>query len=108
MPRLIRGRSHWQRIKDYIDPADTLLWLSEELETREWETKQFATPVALVLHFVFLVARANSSSGKSNISDDVFSDVNSGPGWLSYIVSAAPFIMGKADQNCRLLWWFTC
>jgi len=88
MPRLVRRKPLQDRIKDYLNPGDFLLWLSEEIETRDWDSKQFGTPVALGLHIVFLIARANSGYSGSSKGDDVFGDVSSGSGWLSYIVRA--------------------
>ena len=85
--RLVRSRPLWDRIKDYCNPGDFLLYLSEEVETRDWESKQFVLPIACGLHFVFLIARANSA-GSSDYYDDVFADDYSGSGWLIYIVSA--------------------
>lgn len=86
MPRLVRRKPLPDRIKDYLNPGDFLLWLSEEIETRDWDSKHFATPLALGLHFAILVARANTGGGSSG-GDDVFGDASSGSGWLSYIVS---------------------
>lgn len=86
MPRLIRRKPFIERVKDYVNPADFLLWLSEEIETRDWDTTKFATPVALALHFTLLITRANSGNSGSR-GDDVFGDDYSGSGWLSYIVS---------------------
>lgn len=71
-------------MKDYLNPQDFLLWLSEEFETREWDIKGFANSVGAALNFVFLVARANSTSN-SSINDDVFGD-SGGPGWFSWFV----------------------
>lgn len=69
-----------------LNPMDFLLWLSEELETRDWDSTSAGTQLGLGLNFVFLIARANSSSSSSK--DDVFSDDN-GSGWLSFFVSAS-------------------
>ena len=85
MPRLVRRKPLLDRIKDYLNPGDFLLWASEELETVDWEAKQFGTPLALGLHVVFLIAKSNSGGYKTG-GDDVFGDVSSGSGWLSYIV----------------------
>jgi hypothetical protein len=86
MPRLVRRKPLLERVKDYLNPGDFSLWLSEEFETRDWDSKAFGTPVALGLHLVFLLARANSSSSYGKGGDDVFGDYESGSGWLSYIV----------------------
>ena len=85
MPRLIRRKPFVERVKDLLNPADFLLWLSEEVETRDWDSKQLATPLALGLHVVLLIARANSG-GSTSGGDDVFGDDYSSTGWLSYIV----------------------
>ena len=90
MPRLVRRKPLLDRIKDYLNPGDFLLWLSEEFETREWDAKQFGAPVALGLHVVFLIARANSGGSRNGRRDDVFGDTSSGAGWLSYIVRTPP------------------
>lgn len=87
MPRLVRRKPTLQRIKDYFNPGDFLLWLSEEFETRDWDSKQFGTPLALGLHVVLLIARANTGSSVGRGGDDVFGDDYSGTGWLSYLVS---------------------
>ena len=84
-----------ERIKDYLNPGDFLLWLSEEIETRDWDSKQLATPLALGLHLVFLVARANIGSSGRSRGDDVFGDNYSGIGWFSYIVSWHPILMAS-------------
>lgn len=86
MPRLVRRKPLLDRIKDYLNPGDFLLWLSEEFETREWDSKQFGAPIALGLHVVFLIARANSGSSRNSGHDDVFGDASSGSSWLTYIV----------------------
>lgn len=84
MPRLVRKRPLYERIMATINPMDFLLWLSEELETREWESKVAGAQLGLAINFVFLLARANSGSGPSR--DDVFSDAGSS-GWVSFLVS---------------------
>jgi hypothetical protein len=87
MPRLVRRKPLLDRIKDCLNPGDFLLWLSEEFETRDWDSKQVGTPLALGLHLVMLLARANSGSTYGSGGDDVFGDYESGSSWLSYIVS---------------------
>ena len=86
MPRLVRRKPFLDRIKDYLNPGDFLLWLSEEFETRDWDSKQVGTPVALGLHVVILIARANSGSSYGSGRDDVFGEYDHGSGWLGYIV----------------------
>ncbi|KAI1850106.1 hypothetical protein JX265_003479 [Neoarthrinium moseri] len=72
MPRLVRRKPLFERIKAMLNPMDLLLALSEEIETREWNSQVVGTQMGLVMNFVFLVARANSSL-KSKV-DDVFGD----------------------------------
>ncbi|KAF5025060.1 hypothetical protein F66182_2862 [Fusarium sp. NRRL 66182] len=83
MPRLVRRQPLSERIKAAINPMDFLLWLSEELETRDWDSANVGTQIGLVMNFVFLLARANSAS--TSKSDDVFSD-EVGSGWLAFFV----------------------
>jgi hypothetical protein len=86
MPRLVRTKSLLDRIRDYLSPGDFMLWLSEEFETRDWDPKQIGTPLALGLHVLFLIARANSGTSYGRRGDDVFGDTDHGSGWVSYIV----------------------
>ena len=86
--RLIRRQPLIERIKAYLDPWDFLLWLSEKLDSGDWDEwqKDWATPAGLGLNFVMLVARANSGSRTSRV-DDVFGDVDTSSGWLGWLVS---------------------
>lgn len=88
MPRLIRRQPLVERIKGYLNPADFLLWLSEELESHGWEQleKEWATPIAFTLNLAFLVARANSRGARGGY-DDVFGDSRREAGWFSWLVS---------------------
>ncbi|KAL4729360.1 hypothetical protein ACLX1H_003776 [Fusarium chlamydosporum] len=73
-----------------LNPMDFLLWLSEELETRDWDSATAGTQMGLAMNFVFLLARANS--GSSTKSDDIFSDETSS-GWLSFLVYPLVWIL---------------
>ncbi|PHH88282.1 hypothetical protein CDD83_7748 [Cordyceps sp. RAO-2017] len=83
MPRLVRRRPLWERIVSMLNPMDFLLWLSEEIETRDWDSQLVGTQLGLGLNFVFLLARANS--GSATTGEDIFGDGGSA-GWLSLIV----------------------
>ncbi|KJZ77976.1 hypothetical protein HIM_02613 [Hirsutella minnesotensis 3608] len=83
MPRLVRRRPLRERIVSMLNPMDFLLWLSEEIETRDWDSQAVGTRLGLGLNFVFLLARANSGSKPS--SSDVFGDDGSSS-WFSLIV----------------------
>lgn len=86
MPKLIRKRPLKERVLDYLNPLDFWLWLSEEIETRDWDARAIANPLGAGLSFVFLLARANSA-GTSKAQDDVFGDVGGATGWLSWLVT---------------------
>ena len=91
MPRLIRRRPLAERIKSYLNPLDFLLWLSEELDSSDWDQWQrdWAVPIGFGANVVFLIARANSGGGSGRGGgDDVFGDDVGGVGWLSWFVSA--------------------
>lgn len=88
-PRLVRRRPVWQRIKAAIDPWDFLLWMSEEIETRNFGSKSLGNRLGLALNFVFILTRVYGSSSTGSDNDDVFSDSGSdSPGWLAYFVSS--------------------
>ncbi|MCJ1364787.1 hypothetical protein MMC16_003904 [Acarospora aff. strigata] len=90
MPRLVRRQPLADRIKAYLNPLDFLLWLSEELDSNDWDQwqKDWSTPIGIGFNIVFLIARANSggASGRRN-EDDVFGDDAGGSGWLSWFAS---------------------
>ncbi|CAK7269778.1 hypothetical protein SEPCBS57363_003772 [Sporothrix epigloea] len=83
-PRLVRRQTLVQRISAAINPLDFLLWLSEEIETRELDSVAVGSQIGIVANFLFLLARANLGSSSSN-DDDVFGD-GSARGWLSYLI----------------------
>ena len=85
--RLIRRRPLVERIKSLLNPYDFLLWLSEELESSDWEQWQndWATPIGVAMNFTMLIARANSSWTSAE-HDDVFGDAATGGGLLSWFV----------------------
>lgn len=97
MPRLIRRQPLLERIQGYLNPADLLLWLSEEFESQGWDQleKEWALPIGFVLNLTFIVARANSR-GASDGYDDVFGDTRRGTGWFSWLVSTSYEFPGEA------------
>lgn len=80
-----------ERVKDYLNPGDFWLWLSEWVETRDWESNHSLGPLALSCHFVMLIARANMGTSGRRGGDDVFGEDYSGTGWMSAIVQT-PYI----------------
>ena len=98
MPRLIRRQPLVERIKAYLNPADFLLLLSEELESHGWDQfeKEWAIPIGFTLNLTFIVARANIR-GASGSYDDVFGDSGKEAGWFSWLVSV--FVPGESHDN---------
>ena len=88
--RLIRRQPLADRIKGYLNPYDFLLWLSEELETSDWDNwqKTWGTPLGLVLNLTMLIARANVGASGGYDEDDVFGD-DEGVSYLEWFVSQA-------------------
>lgn len=100
MPRLVRRAPLVERIKASLNPLDFLLWLSEELDSSDWEEFQrsYSIPLGFALNFVFLIARANVSRSRRSGFDDVFGEDSSGSGWLSWFVrypalEPSPFVI---------------
>ncbi|KAL1864507.1 hypothetical protein VTK73DRAFT_5833 [Phialemonium thermophilum] len=81
--RLVRRQPLSERLKAKLNPLDFLLWLSEEIETRDWDSRSIGIQLGIVLNFVFLLARANSAD--SSAADDVFGD-SPGSSWRSFFV----------------------
>ena len=91
-PRLIRRRPLVERIKAYLNPMDFLLWLSEELDSNEWDQwkKESANPIGFLLNVVFLIARANTAYSIRKGGDDVFGDDIAYTPWLACFVCLLP------------------
>lgn len=70
-----------------LNPMDFYLWLSEEIQTFNWDSKTFGTRFGLAANFIFLVARANAR-GASDAADDVFGDAPAN-GWFTLLVRRA-------------------
>lgn len=105
--RLVRRQPLSERLKAKLNPFDFLLWLSEEIETRDWDSKSIGIQIGLAANFVFLLARANS--GASSTVDDVFGD-SQGASWGSFFVcciyaQAARYrLLIASDQVQPLVW----
>ncbi|KAL4875316.1 hypothetical protein BJY04DRAFT_232769 [Aspergillus karnatakaensis] len=101
MPRLVRRQPLAERIKSYLNPLDFLLWLSEEIDTSDWDQfeKNWATTLGVSLNLVFMIARANSRQNGSQAVDDVFGEA-AGVSWLSWLASfIVHFLTGAAALN---------
>lgn len=90
-PRLVRRRPLAERIQAYLDPLDFLMWLSEGLDSSQWDQwqKEWANPIGLVLNVAFVIARANSGPSNRSRGDDVFGEVVDHTSWLAWFVCMA-------------------
>ncbi|KAI5868554.1 hypothetical protein GGS23DRAFT_36669 [Durotheca rogersii] len=96
-PRLVRRRPLLERVKSLLNPMDFLLWLSEEIETHDWDSNLVGTQLGLAMNFVFLLAMANS--GGSRVADPVFDD-GAVSGWFSFLVGTLVwFLIGFSTVN---------
>ncbi|KAL6717165.1 hypothetical protein ACLMJK_005080 [Lecanora helva] len=88
-PRLIRRRPLAERIKAYLNPLDLLLWLSEQVDSGDWDQwqKDWATPFGVLLNTIFLIARANSGYSTRGGVDDVFGDDVAYTGWMAWFAA---------------------
>ncbi|KAI9651165.1 hypothetical protein NHQ30_001202 [Ciborinia camelliae] len=93
MPRLVRRRPLHQRITDWFNIHDWLLWISEEIETRDLESTTYANPLGFAFHFLLLIARANSGSEGHGDVDDVFGDLPAGSGWVGYLSTLVVYLL---------------
>ena len=110
MPRLVRRRPITERIQAYLNPLDFLLWLSEELDSSDWDQwqKERATTIGFAFNVIFLIARANSGPSTRTKGDDVFGEDESYNGWLAWFVcflynSATILIVERLMRSRQLL-----
>ena len=82
--RLVRKAPLKERVKAYLDVHDWLLWLSEELNTGDWEdfAKDYSLTLGIVLNLVYIVAQANTAGRPTN--DDIFLEAATAPGWFTW------------------------
>lgn len=77
-----------ERLQNYFNPYDWLLWVSEELQTSDWAKVQGKPTwlIGICGNLLFMMALSNSKS-KASVSDDVFGDYasRSGSGWLQLL-----------------------
>jgi len=81
--RLVRRRPLSDRLQALLNPMDFYLWVSEEIQTLDWDSTVFGTRFGLIANFVFLLARANS--GGRQVADDVFNDAPTSS-WVTVVV----------------------
>ena len=88
MPRIVRRKPLSERISAWLNPMDFLLWLSEEIETRDWNSKSIGLQIGVALNLIFGIARANSA--RKTTVDDVFGDDNDS-GFFTFLVSISVY-----------------
>jgi hypothetical protein len=81
--RRVRQQPLTERLKAWLNPLDFLLYISEEIETRDWDSKRVGTQLGLAANFLFLLMRANA--GRSSKGDDVFGESRTSY-WSTYLV----------------------
>ncbi|KAH8889673.1 hypothetical protein GQ53DRAFT_188037 [Thozetella sp. PMI_491] len=81
--RLVRRKPLSERIQAFLNPMDFYLWLSEEIQTFDWDSNTFGTRFGLAANFLFLLARANSSASQA-AADDVFGDAPASS-WVAFV-----------------------
>ena len=86
--RLVRRRPLNVRIKAFLDPRDFLLWLSEEIDSSEWDqwSKTWGNSIGIGLNLLLLFARANMGGTGGRGVDDVFSDEVQQSSWARWMV----------------------
>ena len=86
--RLVRRRPLSVRIKAYLDPRDILLWLSEEIDSSEWDqwSETWGNSIGIGLNLLLLLARANTAGTAGKMVDDVFGDDVQRIGWAGWMV----------------------
>ncbi|KAL1976774.1 hypothetical protein VTN31DRAFT_3056 [Thermomyces dupontii] len=106
MPRLVRRQPILERIKSALSPLDFLLWLSEEIESSDWDQleKNWAAPLGFGLNFVFLIARTNCAPRSNRTYDDVFGDDSNGVSLTSWFAS---FVVHSLTLFCAINTFYT-
>ncbi|KAL2267460.1 hypothetical protein VTJ83DRAFT_4737 [Remersonia thermophila] len=89
--RLIRRQPLGQRLRAMLNPMDFYLWLSEEIQTFDWDSKTFGTRFGIAANFLFMLARANAGDTRGAV-DDVFGD-DSGNGWFTLAANALQWVL---------------
>jgi hypothetical protein len=96
--RLIRRDPLSKRLREYLDPYDFLLWLSELLndDTYDEWLNAWAVPIGIALNILFILARGASKRGGGG-SDDVFGDIDGGgSGAFVWLVSGGGDIFNES------------
>jgi hypothetical protein len=106
MPRLVRRAPLAERIKAYIDPSDWLIWISEELNSNDWEdfAQAYAVYIGFGANVLFVIAQANSGASNKYDPDNIFREVP-GPGWMKWFMNLLVLVLsGAAFGNAWLVY----
>ncbi|KAL8671064.1 MAG: hypothetical protein Q9168_004412 [Polycauliona sp. 1 TL-2023] len=95
MPRLVRRRPLLERISAWLNPLDFWLWLSEGVDSSDWEEwqKDWSITIGVFLNITFLIARANAGARSRPSGDDVFGDDISYTGFTAWLATFAVHIL---------------
>ncbi|KAL1800398.1 hypothetical protein ACET3X_000740 [Alternaria dauci] len=106
MPPIVRRAPLSERIKAYFDLSDWLIWISEELNSSDWEdfASAYAPYIGFGANLLFVLAQANSGASTASDDDGVFTEVQ-GPGWIKWIMGLLVLALGVASfGNAWLVW----
>lgn len=106
MPRLVRRAPLAERIKSYIDPSDWLLWLSEELNTSDWDSfsKAYGLIIGATCNILYIIVQANSVGGNDDYDDILVGSGSSG--WFRWFCRVtATILAGLCFGNGFLTFW---
>jgi len=105
MPRLVRRAPLSERLKDYLDPHDFILWLAEELNDDSYDEwlQAWSTPIGIGFNVVFILARGASVRTKKDKIDDVFGD----PGYSGWFAWIATFLVHLLALLCCVNAFYT-
>ena len=97
--RLIRRDPLSKRLREYLDPYDFLLWLSELVndDTYDEWLNTWAVPIGVALNILFILARGASKRGSGG-GDDVFGDLDGGGSTFAWLVRV------ENDSLERMAW----
>jgi len=94
MPRLVRRAPLLERLKAYLDPWDWLMWVSEELNSNDWEefANSYAFSLGVGMNVLFMIAKANMGRTTGGSVDDVFGEYQkSSTGWFRWFMGLVVF-----------------
>lgn len=116
--RVVRRTPFWERVRSWLNFADVLLWLSEELNSQDWIEfdKRWSNTLGVGLNLLFVFLRINSTSTSNG--DDIFDDEASPSGLISSFVSLEAernigqrliyFVVFSPERSLNILLYTKC